>query len=178
MTPNVEIRPALSAEASIIALLGRVTFSETFGHLFLDREDLLNYLDATFSVAKMEKSLDKPHNRFWIAKVDGLPVGYAKLKLDSPSDFLSAHSVCQLQKIYVLKDFLSMKLGFSLQNQLLQTAIELGYETVWLSVLNSNNRAISFYQKNGFRHIGDHHFQIGKQKFDFFAMSKRLLAPK
>ena len=59
-------------------------------------------------------------NIFWIAFANRLPVGYAKLKLNSHSDFVESQHVCQLQKIYVLKDFLSMKIGFGLQDALFE----------------------------------------------------------
>src|SRR5690606_37570602 len=129
-------------------------------HLYRDKQDLLNYYNATFSVEKIENGMVKPNNLFWIAFADRLPVGYAKLKLNSRSEFIDSGNICQLQKIYVLKDFLSMQIGSELQNILLKKAKELGFEKIWLSVLNSNERAISFYSKNGFTEIGNHDFQI------------------
>ena len=72
------------------------------------------------------------------------------------------------------KRLLSMKIGFELQNLLLEKAKELGFEKIWLSVLDSNERAINFYRKNGFEAIGNHDFQIGKENFEFNAMSKVL----
>lgn len=169
---SMEIRLAKKEDAAFIALLGRITFTETFGHLYRDAQDLLDYYDRTFSVGKIEASLEKPDNVFWIAFVNRLPVGYAKLKLNSPSEFIAAEKVCQLQKIYVLKDFLSMKIGFELQNLLLRKAEELGFEKIWLSVLQSNERAIRFYRNNGFETIGNHDFRIGKEHFEFMAMGK------
>lgn len=170
----VEIRIATQDDAALIALLGRITFHETFGHLFRNREDLLDYYDSTFSVDKIESSIGKPNNVYWIAFIDRLAVGYAKLKLHSTSEFISEHTVCQLQKIYVLKDFLSMKIGHALQKLLLEKAKEKGFSHIWLSVLNSNERAINFYIKNGFMKIGNHDFSIGDENFDFIAMSKPL----
>ena len=170
----VEIRLAKKEDAPFIALLGRVTFTETFGHFFRDPQDLRDYYDRTFSVQKIEDGIGKPTNIFWIAFVGRLPVGYAKLKLHSNSDFIESTDVCQLQKIYVLKDFLSMGIGFELQDSLLKKAKELNFVDVWLSVLNSNERAISFYQKTGFKTIGRHDFQIGKENFEFIAMKKEL----
>jgi hypothetical protein len=61
-----------------------------------------------------------------------------------------------------------------LQNLLLKKAKENGFSKIWLSVLNSNERAINFYIKNGFMEIGNHDFQIGKENFEFIAMSKKL----
>lgn len=173
-TSKIEIRLANKDDSKFIALLGRVTFTETFGHFFSDKQDLLDYYNSTFSVDKIENSFSKPNNVYWIAFVDRLPVGYAKLKLNSQSEFMSERNVCQLQKIYVLKDFLSMKIGFELQNLLLNKAIEKKISKIWLSVLKSNERAINFYLKNGYMEIGNHDFQIGKENFEFIAMSKRL----
>lgn len=171
---KLEIRKAIKADAACIALLGRTTFTETFDHFFGDKQDLLDYFDATFSVDKIERSLDKPNNIYWLAMVDGLPVGFTKLKMHSKSEFIKEDSLCQLQKIYVLKDFLSMKIGFELQNVLLETAKEQGFKKIWLSVLGSNERANRFYKQNGFTKIGSHSFQIGKEHFAFNAMSKEL----
>ena len=171
---KMEIRLASKQDAQFIALLARVTFTETFGHLYRDNQDLMNYYDSTFSVEKIENSLQKADNVFWIAFVNRLPVGYAKLKLNSKSIFIDSEHVCQLQKIYVLKDFLSMKIGFELQNQLLEKAKELGFEKIWLSVLESNERAINFYRTNGFKAIGNHDFRIGKENFDFVTLGRLL----
>ena len=171
---NIEIRLAKKEDAQFIALLGRITFTETFGHFFRDKKDLLDYYNLTFSIEKIENGIEKPNNIFWIAFVNRLPVGYAKLKLNSKSEFMESKNTCQLQKIYVLKDFLSMKIGFELQNLLLKKSKELEFNKIWLSVLNSNERAINFYKKNGFEKIGNHDFQIGKENFEFIAMKKEL----
>ena len=120
----IEIRIAEESDAEFIALLGRITFTETFGHLFFNNKDLLEYCNQTFSVEKIRSSLKKNSNIFWIAFVDKLPVGYSKLKLNSKSEFIKSKYTCQLQKIYVLKDFLSMKIGFRLQNVLIEKAKE------------------------------------------------------
>ena len=92
------IRQATTADAPTIALLGRITFSETFGHLFEDKNDLLEYHQRTFSVDKINGSLQKEQNIFWLAFYQKLPVSYAKLKLNSTSAFITKPQVCQLQK--------------------------------------------------------------------------------
>ena len=170
----IVIRIAKPEDAKVIALLARVTFTEAFGHLFRDKNDLLEYFERTFSVAKITEGLNKSNNLFWVATVDDLPVGYAKLKLDSMSSFLSAEKISQLQKIYVLNDFLSMKIGSKLQGTLLEKAKALGYEKIWLSVWEGNEKAINFYKRNDFQTIGMHEFQIGKESFNFINMARNL----
>lgn len=173
-TNRMEIRLANNSDAECIALLGRITFTETFGHLFRDHNDLLEYYQRTFSVEKIKKGLKTPNNFFWLALVDDLPVGYAKLKLNVKTVFSSSENTCQLQKIYVLRDFQYMKIGLELQNRMLDKAKEKGFEEIWLSVLHTNDRAIGFYKKSGFQNIGNHYFQIGKENFEFMVMSKSL----
>jgi|GEM_PF-708870 len=162
---TIEIRLAEKQDAQFIALLGRTTFTETFGHFFRDQKDLIDYYNLTFSVQKIEDGIKKPNNLFWIAFVNRLPVGYAKLKLNSSSEFIESKEVCQLQKIYVLKDFLSMKIGFELQDRLLKKAKALNFNKIWLSVLNSNERAINFYKKRGLK----------KSVITIFKLEKRIL---
>ena len=171
---GLEIRLAKKEDAQFIALLGRTTFTETFGHFFRDQKDLIDYYNLTFSVQKIEDGIEKPNNLFWIAFANRLPVGYAKLKLHSNSEFIESKGACQLQKIYVLKDFLSMNIGLELQRSLLEKAKELRFTEIWLSVLNSNDRAIDFYKKSGFEEVGNHDFQIGKENFEFVAMGRQL----
>ena len=170
----IEIRLARKEHARFIALLGRTTFTETFGHFFRNQQDLIDYYNSTFSVQKIEAGIEEPNNLFWIAFANRLPVGHAKLKLHSNSGFVDSKEVCQLQKIYVLKDFLSMKIGLGLQDALLEKAKELNFTQIWLSVLNSNERAIRFYEKSGFEQVGNHDFQIGRENFEFIAMNKEL----
>ena len=95
---TIEIRLAKKEDAQFIALLGRTTFTETFGHLFRDEKDLIDYYNKTFSVKKIEDGMKKQNNIFWIAFVNRLPVGYAKLKLHSSSDLLNQRTFANYRK--------------------------------------------------------------------------------
>jgi|GEM_PF-753005 len=171
---QIHIREAGPGDAKVIAHLAATTFSDTFKHEFRDLQDLHDYLDRTFSEEKIAGSLAKDNNIFWLAFVDDQPAGYAKLKIHSPCPHgrsaYSGEDAAQLQKIYVLQEFLALKVGLTLQNILLEKAKALGRNKVWLSVQDRNRRAITFYERTGFEKIADHSFSIGKEDFDFFAM--------
>ena len=169
---KVDIRIATIQDAPFIALLARITFSETFGRFFRDKNDLLAYYNRTFTVEKIKNGLQNSRNIFWIAFVNDMPVGYSKLKLKSKSEFTRSKATCQLQKIYVLKDYLAMKIGTELLDVLISKAKQTSSEEIWLSVLDNNERAIRFYKKHGFKNVGKHDFQIGKENFEFIVMSK------
>lgn len=167
-----EIRRADDRDATTIALVGRITFTETFGHLFRDHAcDLRVYLDATFDVAKVVVSLNKPENAYWLALKGGLPVGYAKLKHPSSPPGCAAQEGAQLQKIYVLREFLGARIGGGLLAPLMKTAAARS-SFVWLDVLRENDRAIRFYQRQGFASIGEDTYTIGAHRFLFALMAR------
>jgi diamine N-acetyltransferase len=169
---SAQIRRAASGDGPIVALLGRITFAETFGYLFRNHfgNDLRTYLDATFDVAKMERSLAKPGNAYWLALWEGLPVGYAKLKHRFPPS-ATAQSAAQLQRIYVLDEFIGRGIGRHLIESVFTEAAAKA-TTVWLDVLQENDRAVSFYRCHGFIVTGEHNFEIGAQRFLFNVMSR------
>jgi GNAT superfamily N-acetyltransferase len=125
---SLHIRAAEQEDAAVVALLGRITFAETFGPLFEHHpDDLALYLQATFGVAKIRRSLDVPGNSYWLAFADDLPVGYAKLKYPSATGLLPESDAAQLQKIYVLRDFLGRGIGLPLLQVSVARARRLGH---------------------------------------------------
>jgi len=171
---SAEVRAAGVEDAAVVALLGRITFSETFGSLFRDhQDDLCAYLDATFGVAKIGRSLGKPENAYWLAFNRRLPVGYAKLKHPSRLASLPQDEAAQLQKIYVLRDFLGQGIGRPLLRAVLDRAAAVQTSAVWLAVLRANRRAIYFYEGQGFTALSDEMYTIGAQTFDFHLMARQ-----
>lgn len=164
----LKIRVASSDDNRIIAQLGRATFVETFGDLFTRHADQLeSYLDATFAPAKIAESLVKPGNRFWVADWDGVPIGYAKLKLDSCHAAIVGQNVAQLQKIYVQRDYLGCRAGKGLQEALLDRAREEHRDSLWLTVLESNRQAIDFYLRHEWKFAAKDNHRIGAQVFTY-----------
>jgi ribosomal protein S18 acetylase RimI-like enzyme len=171
---DLDVRRAEPNDAATIALLGRITFAETFGYLFQEHpDDLRIYLDSTFAVAKIRRSLELPQNAYWLCSVAGLPVSYAKFKYPSPTRLLDQGDIAQLQKIYVLKEFLGQGIGKPLLQAVLTHADSLQVAIIWLDVLKQNARAIRFYEQQGFTALGDDTYTIGAQTFDFSVMALR-----
>jgi ribosomal protein S18 acetylase RimI-like enzyme len=172
---DLKIRTADSHDAEVVALLARITFTETFGNLFEEhKDDLSAYLDRTFAVTKIRHSLATPINRYWLAFANELPVGYAKLKFPSPSPHLYLAKPAQLQKIYVLREFIGCGLGKPLLAAVLDHARKRNAKAIWLDVLKQNARAIHFYQREGFTAMGNDTYTIGAQSFDFDLMVFRV----
>ena len=166
------IRKATIDDVVYIALLTRITFREAFGHLFKDNQNLIDYFAKSFSIESLTTKLKDDNNVFWIAFVDNLPVGYAKLLKHSPSKFIQDSKVSELQRIYVLNDFLNQNIGHQLQDAVFDEMKQIGSKYLWLSVYVNNPKAIRFYNRYDFHHIGNHFFNIEKESFEFLVLKK------
>ena len=168
----ITIREATLNDIEVLALLGRVTYSESHGHFINNKEDLSNYNDEAFSIEKTTEEIHKKENIYWIAYSNHLPIGYAKLVLNAENESISDKNSCRLERIYVLNEFLGQKVGYQLYNAILNKAKELNFNQIWLTVYIKNYKAIKFYEKQDFKKVGDYTFWVNGKAFENFILSK------
>ena len=70
--------------------------------------------------------------------------------------------------------FISKNIGFLLQQEMIEETKRLYNKYIWLSVLKSNERALTFYTKGGFLYAGEHAYDIGSERFEFFVLKMEL----
>lgn len=169
-----KIKIAKETDTAILALLGRVTWAESHGHYIDDKNNLLNYLNSNFSVSKTKQDLNNPKHRFYIIYVDDLPVGYAKLVLNEKQESVVSQNNCRLERIFILNEFIPLKLGQQLLTIVEKEAKALQLDTMWLTVYIKNKRAIRFYKKNEFKNVGNINFIVSRQSYDNIVFSKNI----
>jgi len=157
--------------APAIAYIGRTAFRKAFALLFNSCAELEEYLDYTYGVDKIASSLRKANNVYFLATVDGLPVGFAKVKRHSLNDQLDSVFQAELQKLYVLKEYQGCGVGQALMDAVARFVSSFEPDCLWLDTYVGNERAIRFYERNGFQKAGTHHFTIGTQTFEYFLMA-------
>jgi len=170
----IRIKTAKEESTEVLALLGRITYAESHGHFIDNKNDLSKYIDAAFSVSKTEQDINNSKNFFYIIYVNDLPVGYAKLVLNAIHKSVASQNNCRLERIYILNDFIPMKIGQQFLTFLEEKAKELQLDTMWLSVYIKNNRAIKFYQKNEFKNVGELNFSVNGKKYENIVFSKKI----
>ena len=168
---RIEIITGKIDHAPAIAYIGRTAFRKAFALLFNSCADLEEYLDYTYSVDKLASSLRKENNVYFLATVDGLPVGFAKVKRHSLNDQLDSVFQAELQKLYVLKEYQGSGVGQALMNTVARFVSSFEPDCLWLDTYVGNERAIRFYERNGFQKAGTHQFTIGSQTFEYFLMA-------
>ena len=170
----IEIRRATEDDAIHIALLGRITYTESHGNYIEDKQNLLKFYDEYYSVSKIKEELNDTENVYWIVFSDDLPIGFAKLSLNISYPELKEKKSCKLQRLYILNDFIGLKLGSQLQDIILKTATDLNYKNIWLTAYYKNTKGIRFYEKYGFKKIGSIDFFVGKKNYENLVFAKNL----
>ena len=167
---GVKVIRADVTNAAIVATIGKKSFRNTFENLFNNREELTEYLEFTYDPIKLTRSIRKENNVYLLAFLDGKAVGFAKLKKHSLNDLIESPIQMELQKIYVLSEYQGRGVGTALMQEVQSIAHDGNPDCIWLDTYISNDKAIQFYEKNGFRKIGNYFFTIGSQTFEYFVM--------
>jgi len=170
----IKVKIAQEINTDVLALLGTITYTESHGQFIDDKNDLIEYINIAFSVSKTKQDINDPKNIFYIIYADDLPVGYAKLVLNAIHESVVSQNNCRLERIYILNDFIPLKIGQQFLTFLEEKAKELQLDTMWLSVYIKNNRAIRFYQRNEFKNVGELNFLVNGKEYKNIVFSKKI----
>lgn len=156
---------------ALIQQIGRTTFEETFS-TFNTAENMLSYLENEFSTEKLTEELLEPNSEFFIVSVNEKVIGYLKVNIGAAQTEFNAANSLEIQRIYVLKTYHGKKVGQLLYAQAEELAQKKQVDFIWLGVWEKNERAIHFYQKNGFEIIDQHIFKLGTDLQTDYIMKK------
>ena len=137
------------------------TFKETFEEVNTE-ENMQKYLNENLNEEKLKSELENPNSEFYFAENDKLILGYLKINFGNAQTENQGNETLEIERIYVLKEFFSFKIGQILFEKSLEIAKEKSMNFIWLGVWEENHRAIKFYEKNGFKVFGKHKFVLGK----------------
>jgi ribosomal protein S18 acetylase RimI-like enzyme len=168
---NIKVIRADLSHADSISSIGRLSFRDAFGRLFNSRSELQEYLDYTYHPDKIAKSVQKENNIFFVACLENVPIGFAKVKKHSLNEQIDSIAQMELQKIYVLSYYHGSGAGTALMQAVLDLANKTCPDFLWLDTHLHNTKAIRFYEKNGFKKVGKRYFMIGSQTFEYHLMA-------
>jgi ribosomal protein S18 acetylase RimI-like enzyme len=161
---RISIAKANLATATRLAALGRQTFSETSA-ADTTPEDLAAFLNQVFGPDIQLAELQQARYTYLLAEMQGEPVGFAKLWRDSPLGLAAGESAqgrLELKQLYVVEDWIGTGLGAALMRRILDLAQAESCTAIVLGVWERNERAKAFYQRYGFREIGELAFKLGE----------------
>jgi ribosomal protein S18 acetylase RimI-like enzyme len=168
---DVTLRRAGPADAEALSRNSRITFSQTFGHLY-PPEDLSAFLDSHHSVDAARRDLLDPASAVWLAEADGAVVGHAlagPCKLPHPDVFPDCG---ELKRLYLERAWQGGGAGGRLMDMALAWLEKDGPRRLWIGVWSENFRAQALYQRFGFEKVGEYEFAVGKARDHEFILRR------
>ena len=170
---HILIQKATIADADTLLTFCRKTFFDFFAHLNTP-ENMEAYAANAFTPQRIRAELNNPGSHFYFAMLNGHITGYIKINLDAAQTELQDNNGLEVERIYVLAEYHGKKIGHELLDFAFKTAQDKGLQYVWLGVWEHNQKALSFYEKHGFKVFGSHPFMLGSDKQTDLLMKKEL----
>ena len=170
---SIQIVKASFSHLEELRILSIQTFSETFASVNT-KGNMRLYLEMEFAKEKMKKEFYNIDSEFYIARLENKSIGYLKINFGKAQTELKENNGMEVERIYVLKDFLGKNVGQLLFDKALEITKEKKMDYLWLGVWERNLRAIRFYEKNGFSKFDTHLFKVGKDEQTDIMMKRQL----
>ena len=170
---RITMKRCTQADISLLCELSRATFTDAFAAKN-DPDELTEFLAGRYSEDKLMSEMADDGSSFYFLYCGDFPAGYIKINLvPSQSDINDPDSL-EIERIYVLRNFQGRGIGGHAIAAAADMARTFGKKYIWLGVWENNERAISFYKKQGFYRIGAHSFFIGRNEQTDYIMRRDL----
>ena len=170
---EISIKKAKPTDLNNLAVLKQQVWISTYATEGLV-EEFSSYVLSEYSVEKVRKSLTDKNKRTFIATINEAIIGCAEVLLYPASPITSVEPCLEITTLYVLEKFQEVGIGKKLLEECLKEIKKMNYREAWLTVYHKNFRAIEFYTKQQFTHVGDTDFLLGKDKHKNYIMLKKI----
>ena len=121
---------------------------------------LQEYLDKHYNDLAIKEELENKKNIYHLIYVHEKAVGFSKIVLNAEHPNIPQKNVTKLDRIYLLKEYHHLKLGYELLKFNVELAKQNKQAGIWLFTWVGNTKAVNFYNRNGFSIIGSHQFKV------------------
>jgi diamine N-acetyltransferase len=172
VTDNIVYRNAVTADILKLSVLYKTVYIQTYG---IDgvSDEFANFITNQFAPERLAETISKGPAHIIVAEYKGNLVGVAEIEMAKQCP-LGNIVAPELNKLYILEWFCGRGVGGRLMAAAEEIVLSKGINEMWLWVLHSNARAISFYQKHNYKTIGNAAFQMEVNLYDNFVMHKQL----
>lgn len=159
----IDYRPATLADGPALDAMARRVWLATFAGT-APEADLQAYVAKAYGPGgTLLRHLADPAYTFQLAADGDAVAGYCKLGPTFFTDEVPTEGTTHLHQLYVEPAHHGAGIAAVLMDWATAQARAAGSRALLLTVFEDNHRALRFYRKHGFEHIGDYAFQTGSQ---------------
>lgn len=159
----LQLRTATVDDAGPLAALAEATFRATFADTN-SAQDMDQYCASSFGTALQLQEIKDPDLVTMVADQGGELVAFGQLRRGSAPACVRAVRPAEIRRLYLDRAWHGQGLAQQLMAALMTRAESWQADAVWLGVWEHNPRAVAFYEKSGFRVVGDHEFVLGTDR--------------
>lgn len=148
-------------DIKLLADIGRVSFIESHGNS-ASKADINKYVNEKYNYEVFKEEISDPENIYHIIYHNEHTAGFSNINFNAKHSNIQMKNVTKLDRIYLLKEFYGLKLGYELFTFNVELSKKNGQAGMWLFVWKENHRAVNFYKKTGFKIIGSHDFKLSE----------------
>lgn len=156
-----------------ISILLKTVYIETYASEGITFE-FANFIEEQFAPQKIEDKIKNEPDQLIIAYYNGNPIGVAEILYDIQCPILKIQA-SEVGKLYVLHRFVGKGVGYKLLTTSEEMIKQKGFDKVNIEVYIKNERAITFYERQGYQKIGKIDFPIEENTYVNWVMTKKLL---
>ncbi|MBL7075544.1 GNAT family N-acetyltransferase [candidate division KSB1 bacterium] len=150
---KINVRLLLPSDLPAIQKVALETWSDTYGS-FIPEEDILEDHNKHCNIEALGKLYKKRDGM--VGEVDNEVVAYSTCGLNEEMNRYHIYS------LYILPDYQGHGLGKKLLGLAYEKAKELGFDRVWLGVMEKNTKTLEWYRSQGFQFVEEEPFTMGK----------------
>lgn len=163
MSNEMIYRNAITADSKKLSILFKQVYIQTYGTEGVS-DEFANFITKHFSVERLENLIARHPENLIVAEYKGNLVGVAEIEFDKKCPIENITGP-ELNKLYILEWFCGRGIGNKLMEHVEQLVKEKNEKLLWLWVLESNTRAVKFYEKHHYKWIGNASFQMEKNSY-------------
>jgi len=170
----ISIRRANEKDAQLLYSVCRQSYIQSFADHWVEG-GLAWYLEKVYGMDVLQSDLKNADINYFISYYEGEPVGFMKVKLNSPLSTKISGKHLEIEKLYFLEEYKRRGLGKRMIDSVKQMAKDHGIKVIWLAVIDSNISALAFYENSGFKFFDKTRLEIPYFKDELRGMWRMLL---
>lgn len=171
MSPQITCRKANLSDVNKLSILFQQVYIHTYGVEGVS-DEFANYIIKQFSTERLQGTISTNPDNLAVADYNNNLVGVVELGFDNKCPIQTVNAP-ELNKLYILEWFSGQGIGYKLLGEAENVVKSYGISEMWLRVLGSNQRAVSFYEKQNYKWIGNEVFEMEKNSYDNKIMLKK-----
>jgi ribosomal protein S18 acetylase RimI-like enzyme len=143
-------------DAQILSTLAKRIYIPHYPYLW--NEGGVNWYvnEYAYPLFKIQEDILDPNNLHFIAYQQEKAIGYLKINIDAKSNGIILKDELELERIYIDINKIQNNFGSIMMNYVIDIARQLNKKKVVLKAMDSAEKALRFYKKQGFEIVGNY----------------------